>query len=499
MLKSKMPVLVGVAQSVYREKTAQQLNPIDMMAEAARAAGRDASLDNLNRVDTLYIVNCISRDLEAPAQDLSDTLGIRPSETGYTAIGATAPQWFVNRAAERILSGQSQWVLICGAEAFYTREKIQPMANVLDDYYRGDASSRRKRFVGDIRMPLTDIEVRYGLGWPAAIYALFENALRAHWNKTLADHRHELSSFCADMSTIASNNPFSWTRKAMSAEEIAEVTSENRMVVYPYTKSMCSNMSVNQAAAVLMSDLETAEECGIPKDKIVFLRGYGDAEDVFHVTERPHLWASPSLADAVEGALGQASISLDEVEYLDFYSCFPCAPRIAREMLGIKPDDPRPLTVTGGMPYFGGPGNNYALHAISSMVELLRRNPGAYGLVQALSWFISKHSVGLYSASPGETGLTPHDPKKKAKRYPRVNVVDRASGKGVLETYSISYDRSARASGVIVIGRDEDGNRFLAKMRPEDNAVERMTIEEPIGKTGEIKCEDSTALNWFYL
>jgi hypothetical protein len=52
---------------------------------------------------------------------------------------------------------------------------------------------------------------------------------------------------------------------------------------------------------------------------------------------------------------------------------------------------------------------------------------------------------------------------------------------------------------VIVIGRDEDGNRFLAKMRPEDDAVEQMTIEEPIGKTGKIKYEDSTALNWFYL
>ncbi|MDY6795765.1 MAG: hypothetical protein SWK76_10910 [Actinomycetota bacterium] len=499
MLKNRIPVLVGVAQSVHREKSTQQINPIDMMAEVGREAGRDASLDDLNRVDTLYIVNCISRDLEAPAQDLSETLRIRPSETGYTAIGATAPQWFVNRAAERILLGESQWVLICGAEAFYTHVEIQPMARIFGGYFGDDAASLRRRFMGDIRVPLTDLEIRYGLGWPVAIYALFENALRAHWEKTLTDHRHELSSFCAGMSEIASRNPFSWTRKAVSAEEIAEVASDNRMVVYPYTKLMCSNMTVNQAAAVLMTNLEAAEECGIPRDKMVFLRGYGDAEDIFHVTERPHLWASPSLVDAVEAALGQASLSLDEVEYLDFYSCFPCAPRIAREMLGIRPEDPRPLTVTGGMPYFGGPGNNYALHAISSMVEVLRREPEAYGLVQAISWFISKHSVGLYSASPCETGLTPHDPEEKAKRYPRVKVVDRASDKGVLETYAVSYSRDARPSGVIVIGRDENGDRFLAKMRPENKVVEQMTLEEPIGEMGGIEYEESTSLNWFYL
>ncbi len=484
---------------VHREKTTQQIDPIEMMAEVGREAGRDASLDDLSGVDTLYIVNCISKDLEAPARDLSDALRIRPSETGYTGIGATAPQWFVNRAAERILAGKSRWVLICGAEAFYTQGKIQPMAGILGGYSDASAASMRRRFTGDVRAPLTDLEVRYGLGWPVAIYALFENALRAHGGKTPADHLHELSSFCAGMSEIAARNPYSWTREALSAERIATATPENRMVVYPYTKLMCSNMSVNQAAAVLMTDLEAAEEAGIPRDKMVFLRGYGDAEDVFHVTERPHLWASPSLADAVEAALSQASLSLEEVEHLDFYSCFPCAPRIAREMLGIKPDDPRPLTVTGGMPYFGGPGNNYALHAISNMVEILRREPQSYGLVQALSWFISKHSVGVYSASPGETGLAPHEPAKKARRYPRVKVVDRASGKGVLETYAISYGRDARPSEVFVIGRDEDGNRFLARMRPEDEAVERMTIEEPIGKTGSIEYDTSTGLNRFRL
>jgi hypothetical protein len=36
---------------------------------------------------------------------------------------------------------------------------------------------------------------------------------------------------------------------------------------------------------------------------------------------------------------------------------------------GRARDDTRPLTVTGGLPWFGGPGNNYSTHAIATMME----------------------------------------------------------------------------------------------------------------------------------
>ncbi len=500
MDKNKVPVLIGIAQLIHREKTAAQLDPLQMMAEASKMAARDATLGGLAKVDTLYIVNCLSRNLSEPVRDLSNLLGIRPVETGYSGIGATAPQWFVNRAAERIFFGESELVLICGAEAFYTHGEVQSMAQVLNDYYyfADDPSYGHSRFVGDVRIPLTELEMHYGLVLPIAMYAIFENALRAHWKKSMPAHLEELSSFCANMSEIAARNPFSWSQKARNAGEIATMKGGNRMIVYPYTKWMCSNMIVNQAAAVVMTNLAKAEAMGIPREKMVFLRGCGDAEDVFLVSERPQLWASPSVAEAVNLALEHVFLSLDDVEYLDFYSCFPSAPRIVREMLQISPEDPRPLTVTGGMSYFGGAGNNYTLHAICHMVEILRQNPEAFGLVQALSWFISKHSVGIYSGNQGKTAWLPHNPQKKTAQYPHVNVVKEATGKGMVESYIVAYDQEGQPNAATVLGRDENGSRFLARVRPEGRVIEQMTWEEPIGRSGKVAHKTSTSTNWFY-
>src|SRR6185436_16213361 len=79
---------------------------------------------------------------------------------------------------------------------------------------------------------------------------------------------------------------------------------------------------------------------------------------------------------------------------------------IARDMLGIAEDDPRPLTVTGGLPYFGGPGNNYSMHGIASMCDRLRAAPGTTGLVTALGWYVTKHAIGVYGTTPPSTPWT---------------------------------------------------------------------------------------------
>jgi acetyl-CoA C-acetyltransferase len=498
MDKAKVPVLVGTAQLVHRAKTQTQLDPLDMMADSSRAAAEDATLGGLAGVDTLYVVNCLSRELGAPEQDLSTLLDIRPARTGYSLVGATAPQWFVNRAAEDIYSGRSEVVLICGAEAFYTEAELPPLGRGMELLFSEDEQTLAQRFAGDVRRPLTALEMQYGLVLPVTMYAFFENALRAHWGMSIPDHSKELSAFCAGFSQIASRNPFSWFREAKTAEQIATVTEDNRMVVFPYTKWMCSNMTVNQSAALIMTSLAKAEGLGIPQDKMVFLRGSGDAEDRFLVCERPHLWASPSVAEAVDAALGKIPLSLDEVEYLDFYSCFPSAPRVAREMLEILPDDPRPLTITGGMPYFGGSGNNYALHAICRMIDILRKNPESYGLVQALSWFISKHSVGVYKADPGARPWTPQNLKAKDGSYPGVRVVPEPQGSVRIESYALTYGREGRPRSATVFCRDANDNRCIASVAPDPDVLEQMTREEPIGRPGTVAHDPAESKNWFH-
>ena len=112
---------------------------------------------------------------------------------------------------------------------------------------------------------------------------------------------------------------------------------------------------------------------------------------------------SPRPATA---ALDAAGIGIDDIARFDLYSCFPSAVQIAMRALGLAgpaASDPRPLTVTGGLAYAGGPGNDYVTHSIAAMVEACRNDPGSVGLVTALGWYVTKHSVGLYSSRPSQS------------------------------------------------------------------------------------------------
>jgi acetyl-CoA C-acetyltransferase len=252
---------------------------------------------------------------------------------------------------------------------------------------------------------------------------------------------------------------------------------------------------VDQAAAIFMTDVQTAREYGVPEEKWIYLLGSGDASDIWHVTEREYFYSSPSVKVAVDMALEQAGLGLQEIDYLEFYSCFPSAPRIARNMLGIPKDDPRPLTVAGGMPSFGGPGNNYALHAICTMAELLRQNPAKIGLVQALSWFISKHSVGIYSGEAAGGAWSPLSPESYQAELDRLKLkgprlVDDASGSATVETFTLFHDREGRPTTAVIIGRLDDGSRFLARPEPDDRILNAMMEKEVIGEKGRVRSKD---------
>ena len=68
--------------------------------------------------------------------------------------------------------------------------------------------------------------------------------------------------------------------------------------------------------------------------------------------------------------------------------------------LGLPLD--RPLTVTGGMTFGGGPLNNSVLQAMAKMVQVLRDDPGSVGLVTSISGMITKHGASLWSTRPPE-------------------------------------------------------------------------------------------------
>ena len=491
--EKRRPVIIGVGQYVHRPKDSSEVkSPLQMIEEAVGKAQEDAGLADLaTRIDALCLVNVISRSSEGLPAELSKRIGAAPAREEYTWIGASAPQWFVNRAAKRIFEGKARLALICGGEAFYSRRLQAEVTGTRS--WDASIGPREPWMVGDLRDPITPLESRYGLLLPIHLYPLLENGLRYHEGMSIEEHIRDLGGFLSGCSDIAADNPYAWFRSRRTADEIVGVTASNRMVAFPYTKLMCSIMEVDQSAALFLTDVQTAKELGVPEEKWIYLLGSGDASDIWHVTERINFHSSPSVKVATEKAMEQAGVSLEEIDYLDFYSCFPCAPRITRNMLGIPRDDPRPLTVTGGMPYFGGPGNNYALHAICKTVELLRQDPAKIGLVQALSWYISKHSVGIYSGVPRRDQWEPVPTESYQAELDRLKgppVIEEATGDAVVETYTMFFDRSGLPVNGVVIGRLNDGKRFLSHVVKDGRIFDAMQDQEFIGTRGKVKTKD---------
>jgi acetyl-CoA C-acetyltransferase len=262
---------------------------------------------------------------------------------------------------------------------------------------------------------------------------------------------------------------------------------------------MNSILDVDQGAALLVTSVAEARRLGIPEERWVYVRGCGDATDHWFFTERADFHSSPAIRASGQRALAMAGVTIDEIAYFDLYSCFPSAVQIARDMLNIPPGDSRPLTVTGGLPYFGGPGNNYVTHSIAAMVELLRGDRGKLGLVTANGWYVTKHATGIYSTDPPQHDWLRSDPKldqAQIDKGPRSTFADTPSGHATVETYTVLFDRDGAPQRGIIIGRLPDDRRFIANTPDDRRTLEAMTKHEMIGTAGNALATD-TGTNLF--
>ena len=177
------------------------------------------------------------------------------------------------------------------------------------------------------------------------------------------------------------------------------------MVSFPYPKLCTANMQVDQGAAYIVCSAAAARAAGVPEERWVFPLSGADGNDHWFISERPELHRSPAIRLAGAAALEGAGLGIDDIALVDLYSCFPVVVQMAAAELGLALDDPdRPLTLTGGLTFGGGPGNNYATHGIAQAVGALRRAPESAALVSGLGWYATKHSLGVYAARPPAHG-----------------------------------------------------------------------------------------------
>jgi acetyl-CoA C-acetyltransferase len=324
-----------------------------------------------------------------------------------------------------------------------------------------------------------DYTVAHGLIGAPAQYGLLENARRGRLGISVAGYRRAMAELFAPFSAVAAANPYAASPVCRTVDEIISVGDDNRMICDPYPRLLVARDQVNQGAAVLITSVETARRLGVPERNSVYLRGHADVVDQ-PLLDRADLSSSSASVLAVEESLRSADVGLADISTFDLYSCFPVAVFSICDGTGLATNDPRGLTVTGGLPYFGGPGNSYSLHAIAETVTRMRSAPGSYGLVGANGGIMSKYSAGVYSTVPADWVADRSGQLcAEVAARPATPASEHADGPATIETYTVRYDWPVRTG--IIIGRLEaDGSRFLA-LTDDPDLVGLLSDGEPLG------------------
>ena len=339
--------------------------------------------------------------------------------------------------------------------------------------------------VGDKRFGFSDEEARHDLRAAIHFYPLLENAIRGGLRRGVASHMEAMGRLFERLASVAKDNPLATRRAGYSARDLATISDDNRWICFPYPRLMNANAIIDQAAAVLMTSVEKARDWGIPPERWVFLHGCADGTDTWVVSERERLDASPAIRGCARLALDMAGKTVADVAAFDLYSCFPSAVEVAMKEIGIAAADPRPISVTGGLPFFGGPGNNYVTHSIAEMMTVVRARPSAFGMVTANGNYLTKHSAGLYSTMPVEGPWRREDPKKLQAELdsgPRRRVDTTPVGTGSIETYCVAYGKDAPERAHVIGRLDSSGDRFVATAPEEPGVLAEMVAREQLGR-----------------
>ncbi|HVV74813.1 MAG TPA: acetyl-CoA synthetase [Mycobacteriales bacterium] len=446
--------VVGVAQQTVRPPGPAP-EPLQSWEQVARAAADDAAVPGLlSSLDSIQVVYCQTWPYDDPAGRLAERLGAAPKHKLYSGIGGTVPQVLVSDTAEAMQRGELDSALIVGGEALATKKAMKRAGE------RPGWSHRENPPSPFPWTPPPAVELAHEVFQAWETFPLWDTARRARLGTDLATYGREMAAVMAAMTPTAAANPHAWTPVELSVDDVQTPTRDNRYVGWPYTKHEVSVMDVDMAAALLVTTAEKADALGIPADRRVYLASSSYAEDPAGVGERADLSASAAMRVTGRNALDAAGIDLADVSCFDLYSCFPSSLTLACDALGLDPFDPRGLTVTGGLPFAGGPGSGYLLHGIAAAVERLRAG-GGHAFVSGVGMHMQKHIAAVYRTDPGWTA-TPDVQAEVDEAQPRQPLVDTYDGNATVAAYTVAHDREGPQSALLVL--DVPGGRTLARV-----------------------------------
>ncbi|MEM9176145.1 MAG: hypothetical protein AAGC67_13035 [Myxococcota bacterium] len=477
---SRRPAIAGIGQLVQRvDDPAEAVSPIEMMENAIRKAAEDAGAPKLvEHLDAIYVPRG-TWQYGNPGKLLGERLGSPNAKSVTGAVSGHIVQILLNLACREIAAGKADAIAIVGGESENSKRRILRGGGTLhwDDAIPGEPDAT----VGEMKYTQNPGEKDSGVVDATSIFTFCETSLRASLGETPAAHRDRIAELAHQMSRVAEQNPYAWIPRETSAEEIRNPSASNRMVIYPYTKLMTSNISVDQSAALIVCSTEAADRFGVPQAQRVFLRASTEMSKTITLSERDQLHVHPGQVLAAQRVLERAKKNASDLEHVDLYSCFPFAIQAGAAALGIA-TDPVP-SLTGGMTFFGGPFGNYVLHSKATMVDRLRKDPGSTGAIGSVGGAFAHFSYGIYSTEPIDAVLPEIEDVSDefARMELRPMLETRYEGEAPIESYTVlvGKDGPARLNFAAI---NPDGFRVWGGSTDPDLMAAALADEEFVGR-----------------
>ncbi len=470
------PVLVGIGTATRREDNFEHaLEPMDLMQEAVNAAGRDSgSALTLPGVQAIAVPRGRWRYAN-PAGAIARAIGAADAHTVLASVGVLQ-QSLIGEACARIARGEAHTTLVAGADAGYRLLRAQIAGREAGEQVQDDQPDVFLSPKDELRHA---VEKRAGIRMPVGLYAMLESAYRAQRGWSVADHRDRLADLGARFSRVAADNPHSWQREPVVAATIRDAGERNPMQAFPYTRLHCATWNVDQAAALLFCSAARAEALGIPRERWIYPVASTESNHMVAVSARADLANCPGARIAGRAALAAGALDARDLDLVELYSCFPIAVEAYAAALGLPLE--RGLTITGGMPFAGGPYNNYVLQATCRAAELLRARRGRNALVSSVSGVLTKQGFGLWSVQPAPDGFINADLSDAVAREQRVLDVDENfSGSAAVAGYTVLHGRGQAPRALALV--DTPGLKRALVESDDAALIGRLQEEEFVGR-----------------
>ena len=477
-------VVIGVSAIQQKGDFENLDEALFLMDQAVKDALSDSGNKSIkDHIDEIRIPKGFWRYRD-PGKWIAKNNDFKSIPTTYVTKIGVLQQNLINEACLKIENGEINASIILGGEARYKQlrsviEKKEYFETKLDenpDFY----IKAKEDLYGDEELEeLGAMAVGY--------YATMETALRKNDNENIEEHQNNIASMYEEFSKVASNNEDAWLDHPYSKKEILETSKKNKMLAYPYNKLHCTSWNVNQSAALIICSEELANKLEIDNKKRVYPISSSENNHMIAIQQRPKLYESLGMiyaAKSINRMMEQLDIRLDAY---DLYSCFPAAVKMFSKSLELGSEIPK--TITGSMPYAGGPLNSFVIHSTVKMIQKIRALEARHGLVTGVSGMMTKQSFCVWGKEYQEQFIF-DDVTERAKLDEKpVELSDIAEGEGVIIGYTI-IEGSEHASKAVLYLDDEKKHRKVVSSL-DKNFINLLMEEEWVGK--KVKFKDGQA------